>query len=72
MTIYFDEWRDVSFSTYSRLHSDVHTLNLRIKLQSQLAISSPSKQSRKEANSRLAYYTKQRNALLNLYPEVFV
>lgn len=63
---------DVSFSTYSRLHSNVAILNLNIKLQSQLAISRPSKQSRKEALSRANYYRKQRDAILNLYPEVFI
>ena len=72
MTTYFDEWQDISFSTYSRLHSDVRILNLHIKLQSQLALSRPSKQSRKEALSRASYYRKQRDAILNLYPEVFI
>ena len=63
---------DVSFSTYCRLRSDVQTLNLRIKRQSNLAQMRPSKQSRKEALSRANYYRKQRDALLNLYPEVFI
>lgn len=72
MTTYFDEWRDVSFSDYASLHSNVAILNLNIKLQSKLALSRPSKQSRKEALSRANYYRKQRDAILNLYPEVFI
>lgn len=68
----FSHLEDVSFHAYSRLHSDIRILNLRIKLQTKLAKSLPSKQSRKEALSRANYYRKQRDALLNLYPEVFI
>lgn len=72
MTAYFDEWRDVSFSDYTSLHSNVAILNLRIKLALLDSKSRPSKQSRKEALSRANYYRKQRDAIFNLYPEVFI
>jgi hypothetical protein len=72
MIPYLSYFEDVSFSTYFRLRSDAQTLNLRIKHQSNLAQIRPSKQSRKEALSRANYYRKQRDALLNLYPEVFI
>lgn len=72
MTTYFDEWRDVSFSSKSALTSYMAILNLRIKLQLKYAQSRPSKQSRKEALSRASYYRKQRDSIFNLYPEHFL
>ena len=72
MTTYFDEWRDVPLTPRRTLIPYVNILNLHIKLQSKLALSRPSKQSRKEALSRANYYRKQRDAIFNLYPEHFL
>ena len=72
MTTYFDEWRDVSLTPRRTLVPYVNILNLHIKLQLKYAQSRPSKQSRKEALSRANYYSKQRDAIFNLYPEHFL
>lgn len=50
----------------------VNQLNLQILRQTYYSTTRPSKQSRKEAHSRMTYLIKQRNALLNLYPEYFL
>lgn len=72
MTTYSNDWRDVSFATRRTLIPYLNILNLRIKLALLASQSRPSKQSRKEALSRANYYRKQRDAILNLYPEVFI
>ena len=72
MTTYSNDWRDVSLITRRSITSYVNILTLHIKLQSKLALSRPSKQSRKEALSRANYYRKQRDAIFNLYPEHFI
>ena len=72
MTTYINEWRDVSFESKRTHISYVNILNVHIKLQSKLALTRPSKQSRKEALSRANYYRKQRDAIINLYPENFL
>lgn len=63
---------DPSFALLGRLRARVITLNYSIAANTTLSTTRPSKQSRKEALSRAAYYTKQRNAILNLYPEYFI
>lgn len=72
MTTYSNDWRDVSFTIKRTLIPYIHILNLYIKLQLKYSQSRPSKQSRKEALSRANYYRKQRDAIFNLYPEVFI
>lgn len=63
---------DTPFHDTYRLRSEATVLNLQICTYSKLSRTRPSKQSRKDASSRAAYYTKQRDALLNLYPEYFL
>ena len=68
----FDEYFDTSFSSTSYLRSKAQFLNSQISHYSGLSHTRPSKQSRKDASYRAAYFVKQRNALLNLYPEYFL
>ena len=72
MTTYSDDWRDVSLTTRRTLIPYLNILNLHIKLALSDSKSRPSKQSRKEALSRVNYYRKQRDAIFNLYPEHFL
>ena len=65
-------YNDPSFTETWRLRMQANQLNLQILRQTYHSTTRPSKQSRKEAHSRVAYLTKQRNALLNLYPEYFL
>ena len=65
-------YHDPSFAETWRLRMQVNQLNLQILHQTYHSTTRPSKQSRKEANSRMTYLIKQRNALLNLYPEYFL
>lgn len=59
------------YDTYNA-RSLVSRLNLKIRIHTHNSHTRPSKQSRKEARSRAAYYTRQRDSLLNLYPEYFL
>lgn len=65
-------YNDPSFTETWRLRMQANQLNLQILRQTYYSTTRPSKQSRKEAHSRIAYLIKQRNALLNLYPEFFI
>lgn len=71
-TLNYDEYFDTSFKSTRCLRNQANVLNLQISLNLQYSLTRPSKQSRREANSRVAYYTKQRDTLLNLYPEYFI
>lgn len=54
------------------LRHQARDLNYRISTHLHLSKVRPSKQSRAEQLSRAAYLTRQRDTLLNLYPEYFL
>jgi hypothetical protein len=65
-------YNDPSFKLTYELRRRMLVLNAYVSHYHYLSTTRPSKQSRKEAHSRMTYLTKQRNALLNLYPEYFL
>lgn len=71
-TINYDEYFDTPFYDTYRMRSLASYLNMKISIYTHNSHTRPSKQSRKDASYRAAYYVKQRNALLNLYPEYFL
>lgn len=65
-------YNDPSFKQMGKLRHLILALNIHVARYNTLSTTRPSKQSRKEAHSRMTYLIKQRNALLNLYPEYFL
>jgi hypothetical protein len=61
-----------SFSQTSYLRNQARNLNSRISTHLHLSKVRPSKQSRAEQLSRAACLTRQRDSLLDLYPEYFL
>ena len=68
----FDELRDLPSKQVRDLHNTVNRHNANIAHYKQLLLRSQSKQASREFVSRIAYLTKQRDSILNLYPEYFI
>ena len=68
----FDELRDLPSKQVRDLHSAVNRHNTNIAHYKRLLLRSQSKQASREFVSRIAYLTKQRDSILNLYPEYFI
>lgn len=68
----FDELRDLPSKQVRDLHNTVNRHNTNIAHYKQLLLRSQSKQASREFVSRIAYLTKQRDSILNLYPEYFI
>lgn len=68
----FDEYRDLSLSSLKTRNLARHYSCEVASLTRSLSSNHLRKSTRKQLTQRLAYYSRQRDSIFNLYPELFL